>query len=585
MKRAALYERVSTDAQAEKYGLGSQDRALKARAEERSYTLVSDGERDAFIDDSFSGSDVERPALGRLRQAVKGGHVDAILCYDPDRLSRNLSDLLLLTDEFERAGACVEFITQDTDASPEGKMFFAMRGAVAEYERAKIRERTIRGRLEKARQGKVISRVAAPFGYRYDPATSTLTIDEPEAEVVRLVFYLYTQEHLSMIKLADRLNRMGIKRPEDGRQWYLSFLGRLLRNEAYTGVLWQNRWRSEKISAMPGKKATIRNVQRPRGEQIMVTIPPIISREMFDAAQKRIEENLRLASRNAKREYLLSGLIRHACGSAMSGRTHQGRYFYYCVKSLSSHAPIDDNGQLLPCSCKWVNGATLEAVVWNTVTSLLKQPELLIEELEKLTRPNSITREALQSELKQIIKRLQEIPLEERRLVEGYRKGFYADFMMAEEKERVTREQATAEQRQIDLGQQLERLDRALTYRGRVEEFARRVGQGLDGMNFIERRELLRLLVDSVTYDDGQVIVRTIIPIDGGDSEAVQLYPTSQRIKERGRSPSLSLSPVEGERTCGLPLLSEDNPWITVMTGISVPHCQKPSVSSKPDYG
>src|SRR3972149_7983621 len=203
--RAALYERVSTDQQAERYGIGSQHWGLKKRAQERGYDLVSDGEKDAFVDEGYSGGDLDRPALTRLRKAIREGCVDVFLCYDPDRLSRSLSDLLLLTDEFERARTRLEFITQELDASPEGKMFFAIRGAVAEYERAKIRERTIRGRLQKARQGKVISRAAAPYGYRYAPATSTLEISEEEAKTIRLAFYLYTHERLSLLQIADRM--------------------------------------------------------------------------------------------------------------------------------------------------------------------------------------------------------------------------------------------------------------------------------------------------------------------------------------------------------------------------------------------
>ena len=76
------------------------------------------------------------------------------MAYDPDRLSRNLADLLLLDNEFTRYGAKLEFITQEMDTSPEGKMFFAIRGAVGQYEREKIKEgsmRDLRVRSGKAR--------------------------------------------------------------------------------------------------------------------------------------------------------------------------------------------------------------------------------------------------------------------------------------------------------------------------------------------------------------------------------------------------------------------------------------------------
>ena len=74
--------------------------------------------------------------------------MDVVLSYDPDRLSRKLYHQMILAEEFEKQGIKLEFITQDTGTSPEDRMFFNMRGLVAEYEREKIRERPIRGSRE-----------------------------------------------------------------------------------------------------------------------------------------------------------------------------------------------------------------------------------------------------------------------------------------------------------------------------------------------------------------------------------------------------------------------------------------------------
>ena len=143
--RAALYARVSTDKQAEKYGIPSQIEALRKRCLERGWTPVLDGDKDAFIDNGYSGAELDRPALNRLRQAVREGRVDVVLSYDPDRLSRKLYHQMILAEEFEKQGIKLEFVTQDMGNSPEDRMFFNMRGLVAEYEREKIRERHYRG--------------------------------------------------------------------------------------------------------------------------------------------------------------------------------------------------------------------------------------------------------------------------------------------------------------------------------------------------------------------------------------------------------------------------------------------------------
>jgi len=74
--RAALYARVSTDRQAEKFGISSQVEALRKRCQEKSWTQVLNGDSDAFIDDGYSGAELDRPALNRLRQAAREGRVD-----------------------------------------------------------------------------------------------------------------------------------------------------------------------------------------------------------------------------------------------------------------------------------------------------------------------------------------------------------------------------------------------------------------------------------------------------------------------------------------------------------------------------
>jgi len=70
-------------------------------------------------------------------------------------------------------------------------------------------------------------------------------------------------------------------------------------------------------------------------------------------------------------------------------------------------------------------------------------------------------------------------------------------------------------------------LDRALSYKGQIEELGRRLSQGLDSMGFTERRELPRLLVDEVVHDNGQVTIRTITPLD-------QLHPIPGGLRPPG---------------------------------------------------
>ncbi|GAI56001.1 unnamed protein product, partial [marine sediment metagenome] len=120
-------------------------------------------------------------------------------------------------------------------------MFFNMRGLVSEYEREKIRERTVRGSREKARQGKVVSAGAISFGFCYNKEKATLEENPEKARIVELIFYTFANESLSLQSLADRLNRLHIPTPRGGDRWRASTLGIMLRNEVYIGKMYQFR--------------------------------------------------------------------------------------------------------------------------------------------------------------------------------------------------------------------------------------------------------------------------------------------------------------------------------------------------------
>ena len=254
--------------------------------------------------------------------------MQGIVIYTLDRLYRPENDgdewrVFELLQQFQDAGVEVSWVDPSIPMrGPLSSIFTFLDAWRAGRERRAILERTTLGRLKKAQRGKVISRSAASFGYRYNPETSTVVVHE-EAKTVRLIFYLYTRESRSLVQLADRLNRLGVARRQGGQRWYPSHLGRMMRNEAYAGTLWQNRWQGQKVLRKPGQKPKAKPRERPKSEQIPVPVPAIIPRELFGAAQKRLEDNLRLARRNGKREYLLSGLVNtlsRVPGSGVRGR-------------------------------------------------------------------------------------------------------------------------------------------------------------------------------------------------------------------------------------------------------------------------
>ena len=165
--RAIVYSRVSTDAQ-ERDGtsLDTQERASQEYVGANGWTLVES------IRDSASGSSLDRSGIEKVRQLLRQGAVDMIVAYAVDRLSRNQNHIGVLFDEVEQAGARLQFVTEKFEDTAIGRFILAARAFIGEVEREKIAERTMRGKAERARSGKIPQGTGKGcYGYRYNQAT------------------------------------------------------------------------------------------------------------------------------------------------------------------------------------------------------------------------------------------------------------------------------------------------------------------------------------------------------------------------------------------------------------------------------
>ena len=97
MITAALYARVSSEKQVQENTIASQVEALKSRIATDSFSLLDEYQ---FIDNGYSGSNLVRPALEKLRDQVAAGMIDKIYIHSPDRLSRKYAYQMILIEEF-----------------------------------------------------------------------------------------------------------------------------------------------------------------------------------------------------------------------------------------------------------------------------------------------------------------------------------------------------------------------------------------------------------------------------------------------------------------------------------------------------
>jgi site-specific DNA recombinase len=162
--RAAIYARVSSDQQAERRTIESQVQDLLARAAADGHDVSGELR---FLDDGHSGASLIRPALERLRDLVALSAVDLVYVHAPDRLARSYAHQAVLVEEFARAGTEVVFLNRPIGQSPEDDLLLQLQGMFAEYERARILERSRRGKRHLAQAGVVSVLSRAPYGYRY----------------------------------------------------------------------------------------------------------------------------------------------------------------------------------------------------------------------------------------------------------------------------------------------------------------------------------------------------------------------------------------------------------------------------------
>jgi site-specific DNA recombinase len=384
--RAAIYARVSSDHQAREGTIASQVADLKERVAQDGLTLSDEL---TFLDEGHSGSTLIRPALERLRDAAYSGGIDRLYVHSPDRLARKYAYQALLVEELNQHGVELVFLNQAMGKTPEEEMLLQMQGMMAEYERAKIMERTRRGRRYAARRGSVNALCTAPYGYRYvtkqeGGGEARYQVVLEQAQVVVQMFEWVAQERLSIRDVSRRLTERKIPTRTGLSRWHEGTVGEMLTNAAYKGlaVFGKTRVGPRKPALRPHRGCVTsgqsHSVYRTTPEeQERIPVPGLVSEELFDAVQQQLTEN-RLRKRHAKSgpRHLLQGLVvcagcRYACGGRRVRQTNpNGKEYRYAYYRCTGSEPDPFGGKRI-CQNKAVRADLLEQAVWDDVKTLV----------------------------------------------------------------------------------------------------------------------------------------------------------------------------------------------------------------------
>ena len=518
MKTAATYCRVSTeDQEREGTSLDSQLEGCHNKGHELGY----DTPQEFSILETYSGLTLDRPKLPQLRQWVRDREVDAVIAYTLDRVSRDPVHFIILQEELEKAGVELILVTETVDSSDLGKLITYIKGYAAKLEAGKIRERTMRGRRERVRAGK-IPHSGRLYGYTYLPGKGAgegvRYVNEAEAKWVKQIFHWVVNESLGLKRITYKLRQLGIPTPSGKGLWNASEVCQILRNRCYIGetfVFTQTHGEPKTRLSKGTKIKKTGRIRKPREEWVEIpgATPPIIDRNLFEAAQAQLKRNKDRASRNRKQQYLLSGHIRcRRCNRNYWGYVHRGgehylRY-YRCSGNLQMVSPVRCGNRNLPAD-------KVEALIWQEVEKLLYQPDIVLAELER-RRTEVNDKSFLEEELGQINRRLKALDREQDQLLQWALKGFPEESVIREN-EKTNRQRADLKQRRAELEIKINQAGKAEVDIEGIKRFCELMRGNLSEFTFDDKRLALEALQIEVWVDGDKVTVLGSIPIMEGD--------------------------------------------------------------------
>ena len=177
--RAVLYARFSSDNQRSE-SIDAQIRAMQAYCKHNNIMIV-----DTYIDEAKSATTAQRPAFQRMMADSKLGTFNIVLVHKLDRFARNRYDSAVCKRELKKSGISVHSVLENLNDSPESIMLESVLEGMNEYYSQNLAREVMKGLKETALQCKHTGGTP-PLGYDVEPVTRKLTVNEKEAEAVRL---------------------------------------------------------------------------------------------------------------------------------------------------------------------------------------------------------------------------------------------------------------------------------------------------------------------------------------------------------------------------------------------------------------
>jgi site-specific DNA recombinase len=515
----ALYARVSTTHLHRSQTIEQQlERLKRAVLKQPDWHLAQEH---IFSDEGFSGAKLNRPGLDRLRDQAALAAFEVVLITTPDRLARKFVHQAILLEELNQCGCRVEFLDRPMSDDPHDQLLLQIRGAVAEYERNLIAERMRRGRQAKYRSGLLLPWTHIPYGYLVDPERPRdprgVTLDPVKSEIVKQIFAWYTDpaEPSSLYGVANKLSQLQIPSPTGLARWSVPTIRGILCSTTYIGTARSGQTRTV---AATQRQSRVRPVGRglsfqptPTEDQISIRVPAIVTQEIWDLAQQRLDENKRFARRNNHRhDYLLRGLVYCGqCHYGCSGRNAKPTYRYYICRTRYEAKRL--GREKVTCSARYTPADKLDSLVWQDLCDILTNPALITHELRQAQSGEWLP-QALQARRQTLQQALNQLERQQARLLDVYLAEVISQDEFERKRQELSQTQNSLSQQLRQLTAQVQKQLDLVAMADGVNAFCQRVRTALAQLSFAQRRQLVELLIDSVLVNDGDVEIRYVIP-------------------------------------------------------------------------
>ena len=514
MNLCIVYVRVSTIEQKKGYSIPEQIESGKRKA----YELGAKSDDEIFIFvDTESGEFINRTEFSKSLELVETEEISYYICYDPDRLSRKTVNALIAHEMIEKHATEIVYVNSSYEKTPEGRLFLQMKMIIAEYEKEKIKTRTMVGKLGKAKR-KLLTHNPNLYGYDYDPITDTLSINEEEKKIILLMInWIFEDKNVGYHTIARRLNNMPNVLPPRGKLvnkkenngesydreqgvWYKATIKRILNNYTYTGTLFIQTVDTQgvKHNKFRSQDEKVKRTMKPREEWIGITIPEIVPIEIWEQLQSKLIERRNLKPGLAIENYLLRGLLRcNLCSNTLHGNRVKKKngidYHKYYVCTAKSPGI---KGQP-KCTLSAVNAEILEELVWNEVKGWVLNPETL----ENIIT-NDKNNELLFKEKKQLEIKIKELNEEKDRLDLLFMKGKIDEikYDKFENENKNTKIELVTRLKQIEL--QLNNKNLNLKDFQQLKETLKEYQNDIDNITYEIKQKLINGFIKTITIGD-----------------------------------------------------------------------------------